>query len=64
MLPWLLPVALLGVVVFVSVFNGNSPLAALTVAGVACLIVSIVRHRRDGDQDPDADVNYWRIGRL
>jgi hypothetical protein len=36
----------------------------LTVAGVACLIVSIVRHRRDGDQDPDADVNYWRIGRL
>ncbi len=63
MLPWLLPVGLLGAVVFVSLFNGNSPLAALTVAGVGCAIVSIVRHRRDGDQDPDADVNYWRIGR-
>ncbi len=63
MLPWLFPVGLIGAVVFVSIFNGNSPLAALTVGGVACAIVAIVRHGQDGDADPDADVNYWRIGR-
>jgi hypothetical protein len=63
MLPWLLPVGLLGAVVFVSIFNGNSPLAALTVALISCAIAAIVRHKQYGDADPDADVNYWRIRR-
>ncbi|HUA06274.1 MAG TPA: hypothetical protein VMB27_20370 [Solirubrobacteraceae bacterium] len=61
MLPWLLPVGMLGAVVFVSIFDNYSALAALVLLGVALPVFWRVRFpARD---DPDADVNYWRIRR-
>lgn len=59
--PWLLPVGMLGAVVFVSISDGYSALIALAVALVALPV--LWRIRFPGGDDPDADVNYWRIGR-
>ena len=61
MLPWLLPVGMLGTIVFVSIFNGYSALVALPVAWVALPLVW--RARFPSKDDPDADVNYWRLRR-
>ena len=61
MIPWLLPVGMLGAVVFVSIFDRYSALVALPVAWVA---LSVARRIRFGaNEDADADVHYWRIHR-
>ena len=61
MLPWLLPVGMLAGVVFVSSFGSYSALVALALAFVALPI--FLRSRFAASDDPDADVNYWRIRR-
>ena len=61
MIPWLLPVAMLAGVVFVSIFGSYSALVALLVAWVALPI--LWRARFPASDDPDADVHYWRIRR-
>ena len=61
MIPWLLPVGMLGAVVFVSIFDGYSALVALPVAWVALPV--LWRIRFPASDDPDADVHYWRIRR-
>jgi hypothetical protein len=61
MLPWLVPVGLLGAVVFVAVFNRWAPLIAV---GVGVLLVPVLwRFHFHPPDDPDAEVHYWRIGR-
>jgi hypothetical protein len=61
MLPWLLPVGILGAVVYVSIFDSYSALIALPVAWVALPV--LWRIRFPPSDDPDADMNYWRIRR-
>jgi hypothetical protein len=61
MIPWLLPVGMLGAVVFVSIFDSYSALVALPVAWVALPIAWRIRF--GSGEDPDADVHYWRIHR-
>jgi len=61
MLPWLLPVGMLGAVVFVSIFDAYSGIAAVVLAGVVLPLVLRAHFRSDRD-DPDADVHYWRLG--
>lgn len=60
MLPWLLPVGMLGAVVFVSIFGQYSALAALPAAAA---LPFLWRARFPARDDPDADVNYWRLRR-
>lgn len=62
MLPWLLPVGMLGAVVFVSIFGEYSAIVAV---GLACVVTPLVwRVRFPSDrEDPDADVHYWRMTR-
>ncbi|MBV8218305.1 MAG: hypothetical protein JO325_07565 [Solirubrobacterales bacterium] len=61
MLPWLLPVGMLAGVVFVSSFGSYSALVALALAFVALPV--LWRIRFPAGEDPDAEVNYWRIRR-
>lgn len=61
MLPWLFPVALLGAVVFVVVFNPYEAVAAL-VAGV--LLVPVLWRLHFPGRGDDDDTNYWRLPRL
>jgi hypothetical protein len=65
MLPWLFPVVLVGAVVLIVVLGDYAvylalPLACLGVVGI-CLLWR-ARYGPAGD-DPDADVNYWRLPR-
>jgi len=60
MLPWLFPVALLGSVVFVVVFNPYEALAAL----VAGLVLVPVLWRVHFPGRGDDDTTYWRLPRL
>lgn len=61
MLPFLFPVGLLGVVVLVSVFDQISGLVG---ASLMLLVAPFLWRARFGPgDDPDADVNYWRIRR-
>jgi hypothetical protein len=62
-LPWLLPVVLLGAVVLIVVLGDYAgylafPLACVGVVGVCFLWRARFGPARD---DPDADVNYWRL---
>lgn len=61
MLPWLFPVALLGSVVFVVVFNPYEALAAV-VAGV--VFVPVLWRLHFPGRGEDDDTNYWRLPRL
>jgi hypothetical protein len=61
MLPWLVPVALLGAVVFVVVFSPYEALAAL-VLGV--LLVPVLWRLYFPGRGDDDDTNYWRLPRL
>jgi hypothetical protein len=61
MLPWLLPLGLVGSVVFVVVFNPYEALAA-GVAGVVLVPVLWRLHFPGGGEDDDT--NYWRLPRL
>ena len=60
-IPWLLPVGMLEAVVFLSIFDAYSAIAALVVAGIVLPLVLRVHFPSDRD-DPDADVHYWRLG--
>jgi hypothetical protein len=60
MLPCLMPVGLIGSVVFVVVFDPYEALAAL-VAGVLLIPLLWRLHFPGGDDD---DTNYWRLPRL
>jgi hypothetical protein len=62
MLPWLLPLALLGTVAFVAEFNGYSALIAPPAALVALLWY--LRLHPHADEGSDSDTHYWRIKRL
>lgn len=59
MLPWLVPVGMLGAVVFVVAFGKYAPVAAV-VAG--WLLVPVLWRVRFRSSDDDADTKYWRIG--
>jgi hypothetical protein len=59
MLPWLLPVGMLGAVVFVAVFGRYAGLAAAAVGAVLVLVLCRV-HTPAGE---DADIHYWRLRR-
>lgn len=58
LLPWLLPVAMVGVVVFVSIV-GYPALAAVPVLAA---LPFLWRGLFPDSDDPDADVHYWRLG--
>ena len=58
-LPWLFPVFLLGVVVLFAVFGDYAILVAF---GVAWVAIPLLWRAYMPDGDPDADVNYWRLG--
>jgi hypothetical protein len=60
MLPWLLPVGLLGAVVFVVVTGRYAPIAAVI---LGWMLVPILWRVRFPGSDEDADTRYWRIGR-
>jgi hypothetical protein len=66
MLPWLLPVGLLGAVVFVVVFNRAAPLIA---AGLGVVVMPLLwRIRSDwgapgGRGADDPETHYWRFKR-
>jgi hypothetical protein len=62
MIPWLLPVGILGAVVFVSIFDEYSALVAVPLAWVALPLLWRVRFP-PSTEDPDADVHYWRLTR-
>jgi len=59
MLPWLLPVGLLGAVVFVVV---TGRYAALIAAAVGVLLVPVLWRLHSPSEDDDT--HYWRIKRL
>lgn len=58
MLPWLLPLGILGAVVFVVVAGRY---AALIATGVGVLLVPVLWRLRSASDD---ETHYWRIKRL
>ena len=60
MLPWLLPLGILGAVVFVVV---TGRYAALIAVAVSCLLVPVLWRLHVGPAGEDADTHYWRIKR-
>lgn len=58
-LPWLFPVLLLGVVVLFAVFGDYAIFVSF---GLALVAVPLVLRAYAPTDDPDADVNYWRLG--
>jgi len=61
MLPWLLPLGLLGSVVFVVVFD---PYASIAAAVLGLLLVPVIWRARFASRGEDDDTNYWRLPRL
>jgi hypothetical protein len=61
MLPWLLPVGMLGAVVLVVV---SSPYEALAAVGLGLLLVPVLWRLRFPASREDADTSYWRFKRL
>jgi hypothetical protein len=58
MLPWLLPVGLLGAVVFVVVAGRY---AALIAVAVGLVLLPVLWRLHFPSTDEDADSHYWRI---
>jgi hypothetical protein len=59
MVPWLLPLGILGAVVAVAMFNTNA--GVLMLSGAVLLVLLGWSLFSSAGEDPDADVNYWRL---
>ena len=62
-LPWLVPLALVGAVMLIVVLGDNAEFLAVPV-GFAAFVGACVLWRARfglGKDDPDLDVNYWRL---
>jgi hypothetical protein len=59
MIPWLVPLGILGAILAVTVFNSSG--GVLMLAGGILLVLLAWSLFSSAGEDPDADVHYWRL---